>query len=140
MPIARLNAALDQVAPALPLRFRFAMAGTAFAVRVEPDGETGCRMMLDIDLGRIPFSAEAPEQRRHKLALLGLPEASFAERAGRLVATAERRLEDVPSHLRLVAAALTLALSLRPEVVLGASTPQPLTRRPERPRQRAWAA
>jgi len=140
MPTAQLNAALDQVAPALPLRFRFSMAGTAFSVRVEPDGETGCHMMLDIDLGRIPFSAEAPEQRRHKLALLGLPEANFAERAGRLVATAERHLDEVPAQRRLVATALSLALSLRPEVALGASSPPPLTRRPGQARQRAWAA
>lgn len=140
MPIKTLNAAFDRVAPALPLRFGFTMAGMAFSAAVDPDGEAGCRLVLDIDLGRIPFSAEEPDLRRYRLALLGLPEAGFtSSRAGRLVVSAERRMDQVPNHLRLVATALSLALSLRPEVVLASASPTPVSRRPVS-RQRALAA
>lgn len=139
MPIKTLNAAYDRVAPALPLRFGFTMAGMAFSAAVDPDGDTGCRLVLDIDLGRIPFSAEEPDLRRYRLALLGLPEARFTSKAGRLVISAERRMDQVPNHLRLVATALSLALSLRPEVVLASTSPTPVSRRPAS-RQRALAA
>lgn len=139
MPLKKLDAALDQVAPALPARFHFNLAGAAFSIAVDPEGEAGCRMILDIDLGRIPYSAENPDARRHKLALLGLPEAHFTDKKGRLVVSTEHRLDHVPTKRRLVATALSLALSLRPEVILGSSNPTPVSRRPA-PRQRAWAA
>lgn len=139
MPIKTLNAAFDHVAPALPLRFGFTMAGMAFSAVADADGEAGCRLLLDIDLGRIPFSAEEPALRRHKLALLGIPDAHFSSKAGRLVVSAERRMDQVPNHLRLVAMALSLALTLRPEVVLGSTRPKPVSRAPAS-RQRALAA
>lgn len=139
MPTKKLDAALDQVAPALPSRFRFDLAGVAFFALVEADGENGCCVSLDIDLGRIPFSAEAPELRRHKLALLGLPDAHFEAKNGRLIVHEEYRLAHVPSKRGLVATALSLALKLRPEVVLGTSNPRPISRRPASQRQ-AWAA
>ncbi len=71
-----LSSATDRMTrldPEPPAVFTFWWRGTAFSARFERHGQ-GCRLVLDGNLGAVPYSAENRSHRDNLLALLGGPQ------------------------------------------------------------------
>jgi hypothetical protein len=123
MPLQKYARSLEALALAFPLRFSFRCLGVTFEARASQE-ETACRLTIEADLGPVPFTAESPQARALRLALINVAIAGgrFIERQHNLYLVTETTLEADATARRLVAAAVAQVLRCRPELALAAET------------------
>lgn len=116
------QSSLTRLAPKAPVDFRFRWQGLGFVAGVR-EVEDGARLRLLGDLGPIPFSAEAPGERRTLLELISW---SNADGKCRFIVDPRQRLTllgeaPVPTPLTgagIVASAVQFLLQAQPYIVL----------------------
>jgi len=144
MPLQKFDHSLHALALTFPVKFRFSCLGVTFDAHAAVEGAV-CRLTIEADLGPVPFTAESPQARALRLALLNLAinaNRRFVERQHRLFLVTTTELEANPPARLLVAAAVAEVMRCRPELALAAETaavtarraacrPQPASRQAE---------